>query len=83
MRAHGKVIEVIDHGKGIEPEEIPRITEPFYRVDRSRSKKHGGAGLGLALVKRITEAHGARLVIESVVSQGTVVRMEFLRDSVE
>ena len=83
LRAHGQVIEVIDHGKGIEPEEIPRITEPFYRVDRSRSKKNGGAGLGLALVKCIAEAHGARLVIESVVSQGTVVRMEFLRDNVE
>ena len=49
LRAHGQVIEVIDHGKGIEPEEIPRITEPFYRVDRSRSKKHGGAGLGSAV----------------------------------
>lgn len=83
LRACARVIEVIDHGKGIEPEEIPRVTEPFYRVDRSRSKKHGGAGLGLALVKRIAEAHGARLTIESVVAQGTVVRMEFLRDSVE
>jgi len=83
LRAYGRIIEVIDHGKGIEPEEIPRVTEPFYRVDRSRSKKHGGAGLGLALVKRIAQAHGARLVIESVVSQGTVVRMEFLYDNAE
>ncbi len=83
LRAHGQTIEVIDHGRGVSAEEISRITEPFYRVDRSRSKKHGGAGLGLALVKRIAEAHGAKLLIESVVSQGTVVRMEFLRDNVE
>ncbi|MEN6634734.1 MAG: ATP-binding protein, partial [Clostridiaceae bacterium] len=83
LRAHARMIEVIDHGKGIAEEEISRITEPFYRVDRSRSKKHGGAGLGLALVKQIVTAHGARLVIESVVSQGTTVRMEFLPDSGE
>ena len=83
LRAHARMIEVIDHGKGIAEEEISRITEPFYRVDRSRSKKHGGAGLGLALVKQIVTAHGAQLVIESVVSQGTTVRIEFLPDSGE
>ena len=83
LRAHGQMIEVIDHGKGIAPEDITRITEPFYCVDRSRSKKHGGAGLGLALVKRIAEAHGARLVIESEFSQGTTARIEFSVDDVE
>lgn len=77
IRAHNRVIEVIDHGRGVPPEEIARITEPFYRLDRSRSRKQGGAGLGLALVKRILEAHDARLVIQSVVSEGTTVRIEF------
>ncbi len=83
LRAHARTIEVIDHGKGIATEEISRITEPFYRVDRSRSKKHGGAGLGLALVTRIAEAHGARLMIESVLSQGTTVRLKFLPNDEE
>ena len=78
LRAYARVIEVIDHGKGIEAEDIQLVTEPFYRVDRARSKKHGGAGLGLTLVKHIAEAHRARLVIQSVVSQGTIVRLEFL-----
>lgn len=77
LRADGHRIEVVDHGAGIAPEEIARITEPFYRVDHSRSKKYGGAGLGLALVKRIVEAHGATLTIESVVSEGTTVRIDF------
>ncbi len=77
LRARGQIIEVMDHGKGIPSEEIARITEPFYKIDRSRSKKNGGAGLGLALVKRIAEAHRARLEIDSAVSEGTTVRIIF------
>ena len=64
-----------DHGCGIPREEIERITEPFYMVDRSRSKKQGGVGLGLALVKEIVRAHGGRLEIESAVDEGTTVRV--------
>lgn len=77
LLAHDNMIEVIDQGMGIPREEIPRITEPFYMVDRSRSKKAGGSGLGLALVKRIAEAHGAELDIESVLGKGTIVRLIF------
>ena len=66
---------VLDHGCGIPREEIERITEPFYMVDRSRSKKQGGVGLGLALVKEIVRAHGGRLEIESAVDEGTTVRV--------
>ena len=66
---------VLDHGCGIPREEIERITEPFYMVDRSRSKKQGGVGLGLALVKEIVRAHGGRLKIESSVGEGTTVRV--------
>lgn len=67
---------VQDQGCGIPQEEIDRITEPFYMVDRSRSKKLGGVGLGLALVKEIVQAHGGRLEIESAVGEGTTVRMQ-------
>lgn len=66
---------VRDQGCGIPQEEIDRITEPFYMVDRSRSKKLGGVGLGLALVKEIVQAHGGKLEIESVVGEGTIVRV--------
>jgi two-component system phosphate regulon sensor histidine kinase PhoR len=70
-------IEVSDCGRGIPKDEIDRITDAFYMVDRSRSKKLGGSGLGLALVKRITEAHHAKLVIESELSVGTTVKVIF------
>ena len=66
---------VQDQGCGIPQEEIGRITEPFYMADRSRSKKQGGSGLGLALVKQIVQAHGGRLVIESAPGEGTTVRV--------
>ena len=70
-------IVVRDHGRGIPKEEIERITEPFYMVDRSRSKKLGGSGLGLALVKQIVEAHHAELRIESEVGVGTSILIRF------
>lgn len=77
IRAHGTMIEVQDHGSGIPESELLRITEPFYMVDKSRSKRTGGSGLGLALVKEIVAAHGARLRIESKLGEGTIVRVEF------
>lgn len=77
LRAYDNIIEVTDHGAGIPQEETERVTEPFYMVDSSRSKKNGGSGLGLALVKRIAEAHGAQLDIESIPSEGTTVRLIF------
>lgn len=70
-------IIVRDHGRGIPKEEIERITEPFYMVDRSRSKKLGGSGLGLALVKQIVDAHHAELRIESEVGVGTSIFIRF------
>jgi len=69
--AHGDVaIEVKDSGVGIAPEHLPRLTERFYRVDRSRSRETGGTGLGLAIVKHVAQRHHAKFEIESVV-QGT------------
>ena len=66
-----------DHGHGVPESELIRITEPFYMVDKSRSKKNGGSGLGLALVKEIVAAHGAALSFESKEDEGTLVRITF------
>ena len=70
-------ISVTDHGKGIPEEEISRVTEAFYMVDKSRSKKAGGIGLGLALCSQIAALHHGRLHIESKVGQGTRVSILF------
>lgn len=79
IRAYGNIIEVADNGTGIPENEIPRITEPFYMVDRSRSKLKGGSGLGLALVKRIAQAHNIELCIDSALGKGTTLRLVFPR----
>jgi two-component system phosphate regulon sensor histidine kinase PhoR len=62
---------VQDSGPGIAPEHIPRLTERFYRVDRSRSRDTGGTGLGLAIVKHVVQRHGAELKIESTPGKGS------------
>ncbi len=64
---------VSDRGCGIAPEQIPLIMEPFYRVDKARSRKRGGAGLGLAICRKICEQHGGTLSISSEPGQGTTV----------
>ena len=70
-----RVLEVCDAGRGIPAEAVGRIFEPFYMVDKSRSKKHGGSGLGLALAKQIADAHGARLAVNSAPGKGTAVQV--------
>lgn len=70
-------ITVRDWGKGIPPEEIPKITEAFYMVDKSRSKKAGGIGLGLALCKQIAALHHGHLEIESWLDDGTSISVVF------
>lgn len=67
----GCVIQVADTGRGIPPEELGRITEPFYMVDKSRSRAQGGAGLGLALCQRIAALHGGTLEFDSAPGRGT------------
>ena len=62
---------VQDSGPGIALEHIPRLTERFYRVDRSRSRDTGGTGLGLAIVKHVAQRHGAELKVESTVGKGS------------
>ena len=62
---------VRDTGPGIAAEHLPRLTERFYRIDRSRSRETGGTGLGLAIVKHVAQRHGAELRVESTVGKGS------------
>ena len=70
----GVEVRVSDRGRGIPPDQLDRITEPFYMVDKSRARKQGGSGLGLALGAAIARAHGTQLQFESAPGQGTTVR---------
>ena len=73
-------VEVKDSGAGIGAEHLPRLTERFYRVDRSRSRETGGTGLGLAIVKHVAQRHRAKLEIESEVggaNHGSTFRLRF------
>lgn len=80
LRARGDIISVSDSGHGIPPEELYRLTEPFYMVDKARSRKQGGMGLGLALAQEIARLHGAHLAFESEVGKGTTVKVVFEHD---
>jgi two-component system phosphate regulon sensor histidine kinase PhoR len=71
------VFSVTDTGEGIAAEHIPRLTERFYRVDRSRSRETGGTGLGLAIVKHVLTRHGARLDIQSIPGKGSTFSAVF------
>jgi signal transduction histidine kinase len=62
---------VSDDGEGIAADDLPHIFEAFYRGDRSRSRRRGGAGLGLAIVQTIVEAHGGRIEVSSQPGKGT------------
>lgn len=71
----GYALYVRDHGRGMPKEELSKITEPFYMIDKSRSRAQNGAGLGLALCQRIAELHGTRLEYDSTLGEGTTVRV--------
>lgn len=76
----GAIYSVRDTGIGIAPEHIARVTERFYRVDRSRSRDTGGTGLGLAIVKHVAIRHSALLNIESTLAVGSVFSLIFNKD---
>ena len=69
----GCQFQVADNGRGMEPEELTKITEAFYRVDKARSRSQGGAGLGLALCKQIVELHNGSIQFASTPGKGTRV----------
>jgi PAS domain S-box-containing protein len=75
-------ISVSDQGAGIAAEDIPRALTPFTQLDGSLSRAHEGTGLGLPLAKHLTELHGGKLTIESVVGKGTVVHVDLPLDRV-
>jgi two-component system phosphate regulon sensor histidine kinase PhoR len=67
---YGHQVTVIDHGPGVEPEHVPRLTERFYRIDADASRKKKGTGLGLAIVKHIVNRHRGQLSIKSKPGEG-------------
>ena len=74
---------VTDTGPGISSEHLPRLTERFYRIDRSRSRDTGGTGLGLAIVKHIANRHQAQLIIESTPGRGSTFMLRFPKERVD
>lgn len=74
------VVEVEDQGPGIAPEHLPRLFDRFYRVDSARNRAAGGAGLGLAMVKALVEAHGGRVEVRSELGAGSTFVVELPRD---
>jgi two-component system, OmpR family, sensor kinase len=68
-------IEVTDRGIGIAADDLPNVSKPFFRTDKSRARRTGGLGLGLSLSRRIVEAHAGQLTIDSELGRGTTVRI--------
>jgi len=77
LRESSAVIRITDFGIGIPEEELAHIFEPFYRVDKSRTKDTGGYGLGLSLCKTIMEAHDGKIEVQSGPEEGTTVSLFF------
>ena len=82
IRAHRRSpdavrIEIEDRGIGIPPEELNKVFDRFFQVDNTATRKFGGTGMGLALVKRTADAHGARVLISSILGKGTSVRLDW------
>ncbi len=83
VRAEEGVVEVdvTDHGVGIAVDDQAQLFTPFFRADRSRTRSKGGVGLGLVLARRIVEAHGGKVVVDSELGAGTTVRLSLPVDA--
>src|SRR5205814_5935188 len=66
------VASVSDTGIGIEPEDVPRVFDRFWRADKARSREQGGAGLGLSIAKWIVDVHGGSISVQSALGKGSV-----------
>lgn len=75
--ANGACFEVEDTGDGIDEQDLPRLTERFFRVDKGRSRAEGGTGLGLSIVRHVLDRHEANLEIESTLGEGSLFRCRF------
>ena len=73
----GFILSLLDNGLGMDEQELLKVFEPFYRIDKSRSRSYGGVGLGLALCKQICELHGAEVEISSQPNIGTTIVIKF------
>ena len=69
------VLEVADQGRGISAEDLPRIFEPFSKIEPDRARQNGGTGLGLSIAKAIVDAHGGSITVESVEGHGATFRI--------
>ncbi len=81
--AHGTTVTVRDTGVGIEPENLPRIFDRFWRADESRSRATGGSGLGLPIARKLVEAHGATLSVASTPGEGTLFTVVFAASAID
>jgi signal transduction histidine kinase len=77
IKFEDKKLSISDTGRGIPKADLPHLFERFYRADRSRSRKTGGLGIGLAIVKEVMEAHGGHVNVKSKVGKGTTFSCHF------
>ena len=70
---NGNMIQISDNGCGMEEKDLEKITEAFYRADKSRSRQQGGVGLGLTLCKKIVDLHQGRMIFQSRIGEGSCV----------
>ena len=74
------ILQVQDNGPGISPQDMPLIFERFYRADKSRSRKNGGAGIGLTIAKAIADAHGGKIGVESAEGRGSCFTLKLPKE---